>query len=162
MAAEVPAPPPPHPRRWRALGLLATAQFLGVSVWFTASAVSPALVDAWGLTGQETGWLTTSVQIGFVAGTALAALLNLADVVPARWYFAASAALAALVNGLLLTAPGFEAAVLLRFLTGFCLAGVYPPAMKMTATWFRSGRGLARRSSASTATRRFTGPAGER
>ena len=143
MPAEISPRPPPHPRRWRALGLLATAQFLGMSVWFTASAVSPALVEAWGLTGQETGWLTTSVQIGFVAGTALAALLNLADVVPARWYFAASAALAALVNGLLLTVPGFEAAVLLRFLTGFCLAGVYPPAMKMTATWFRSGRGLA-------------------
>jgi MFS family permease len=31
----------------------------------------------------------------------------------------------------------------LRFLTGFFLAGVYPPAMKMTATWFRSQRGLA-------------------
>jgi len=34
-------------------------------------------------------------------------------------------------------------ALALRFATGFCLAAVYPPAMKMTATWFRSQRGLA-------------------
>ncbi|MBW3671181.1 MAG: MFS transporter, partial [Acidobacteria bacterium] len=31
----------------------------------------------------------------------------------------------------------------LRFLTGFSLAGVYPPGMKLMATWFRRGRGLA-------------------
>ena len=38
---------------------------------------------------------------------------------------------------------GFAPAVATRFMTGFFLAGVYPPAMKMIATWFRSARGLA-------------------
>jgi MFS family permease len=125
------------------LGLLAGAQFLGMSLWFTGSAAAPQLQAAWSLDGQQTGWLTTAVQLGFVAGTAVAAVLNLADIVPARAYFAISAVLAALVNGLLVVAPGYEPALALRFLTGFFLAGVYPPAMKMVATWFRAGRGLA-------------------
>ncbi len=70
-------------------------------------------------------------------------MLNLADVFPSRWYFAASALLAALANALFGFAPGFAAALGWRFATGMCLAGVYPPAMKMAATWFRQGRGLA-------------------
>ncbi len=134
----------PQPsRRWRILLLLALAELLGMSLWFTASAVAPQLQAAWGLSVQQAGWLTTFVQLGFVAGTAVAAILNLADVVPARLYFAASALCAALVNALLIVAPGYTEALGLRFLTGFFLAGVYPPAMKMIATWFQSGRGLA-------------------
>ena len=129
--------------RWRILLLLSLAELLGMSLWFTASAVSPQLQVLWDLTAQQAGWLTTVVQLGFVAGTAVAALLNLADVVPARPYFAVSALCAALANALLVVAPGFAPALVLRFLTGFFLAGVYPPAMKMIATWFRSSRGLA-------------------
>jgi MFS family permease len=64
-------------------------------------------------------------------------------VVPARRLFAVSALLGAAANAALVWAPGFGAALVLRFLIGFFLAGVYPPAMKMTATWFRSQRGLA-------------------
>jgi MFS family permease len=129
--------------RWHALALLAAAQFFGMSLWFTASAVAPQLQALWELDAQQAGWLTTAVQLGFVAGTAVAAALNLADVVPARAYFTASALAGALANGLLVVAPGYEAALGLRFLTGFFLAGVYPPAMKMVATWFQAGRGLA-------------------
>jgi MFS family permease len=128
---------------WRVLALLAVAQLLGMSVWFTAGAVGPRLAQRWALDTAAASWLVSAVQLGFVAGTALAAVLNLADVVPARRYFAVSGALAAAANGALLIAPGFEAALVTRFLTGFFLAGVYPPAMKMAATWFRSGRGLA-------------------
>jgi MFS family permease len=132
------------PRRWRMLALLSLAELLGMSVWFAASAVAPELAARWGLDpGATTAWLMTSVQIGFVVGTAAAALLNLADVLPSKRYFAGCAALAALANGALLVAPGFVGAVALRFATGICLAGVYPPAMKMVATWFRSARGLA-------------------
>jgi MFS family permease len=46
-------------------------------------------------------------------------------------------------NAALIVCPGYSAALLCRFLTGFFLAGVYPPAMKMIATWFRAYRGLA-------------------
>ncbi len=127
---------------WSALVLLASAELLGMSLWFTASAVSPELQRLWGLSASEAGWLTTVVQLGFVAGTAVAALLNLADLIPSRWYFPACALLAASANWLLLAATTFAFALTLRFLTGFFLAGVYPPAMKMIATWFApAGKG---------------------
>ncbi|CAN5754374.1 MFS transporter [soil metagenome] len=130
-------------RQWSVLAVLALAQLLGMSLWFTASATSAQLAERWGLDAAGTATLTTTVQIGFVAGTALAALLNLADLVAARRYFAVSAVLAAAANAALLLADGAASAYVSRFLTGFFLAGVYPPAMKMAATWFRSARGLA-------------------
>jgi MFS family permease len=130
-------------RRWRMLALVAVAELLGMSVWFAANAVAPQLASRWALTAVEAGWLSTAVQLGFVAGTALAALLNLADLVPTRRYFALSAVAAALANAALLVAPDFRTALVCRALTGMCLAGVYPPAMKMAATWFRERRGLA-------------------
>jgi MFS family permease len=132
-----------HPHRWRTLGMLSLAELLGMSLWFAASAVSAPLGAKWHLSPGEIGWLTTIVQLGFVTGTALSAMLNLADIVPSKRLFAASAFLGALVNAALLRVGSVEAALALRFLTGFFLAGVYPPAMKMIATWFRSQRGLA-------------------
>jgi MFS family permease len=125
------------------LALLSIAELLGMSVWFAASAVSPQLRIAWDLSVTEAGWLTTSVQLGFVVGTIVAAVLNLADVIPARRYFTASALLAATANVALLVAGSYGEALGLRFATGFFLAGVYPPGMKMAATWFRANRGLA-------------------
>jgi MFS family permease len=129
--------------RWRMLVLLSLAELLGMSLWFAAAAVSPQLRERWHLDAIRVGWLTAAVQLGFVAGTACAALLNLADVIPARPYFAGAALLGALANAALVAVPGFGLALASRFLTGFFLAGVYPPAMKMIATWFRSYRGLA-------------------
>jgi MFS family permease len=116
---------------------------LSLSAWMTATAVAPDLQLRWSLSESRVGLLTTTVQLGFVAGTAVAALLNLADVLPSRALFAGSAALAATVNALLLVVPGYRSALVVRFLTGALLAGVYPPGMKMVSTWFRSARGLA-------------------
>ena len=132
-----------NPDRWRVLALLSVAELLGMSLWFATSAVSRGFSAQWNLSASEVGWLTTVVQLGFVCGTAFAAVLNLADIVPARLLFAASALLGALSNAAILVAPAYSVALALRFLTGFFLAGVYPPAMKMVATWFRSRRGLA-------------------
>ena len=132
-----------HPRRWRALALLALAELLAMSLWFAGTAVSPLLQARWGLDVAEVGWLTAIVQLGFVVGTALAAVLNLADLVPSRYYVASCATLGAAANGVLLIGDGYALALASRFLTGFFLAGVYPPAMKMAATWFRSRRGVA-------------------
>jgi len=135
--------PDDDPRRWRTLALVSTAMLLSLTAWMTATAVGPELQARWGLSTTQVGWLTTIVQLGFVAGTAVGAVLNLADLVSSRVYFATSALLAAGVNALLLIVPGYEVALLLRFLTGFFLAGVYPPGMKMISTWFRSARGMA-------------------
>ncbi|HYW31869.1 MAG TPA: MFS transporter [Gemmatimonas sp.] len=131
------------PARWRMLSLLAVAELLGMSLWFAGSALSAQYTARWSLNASEAAWLTTVVQLGFVAGTALSAMLNLADVVPSRRLFTVSALLGALANALLFTAGGLLAALAWRFATGVALAGVYPPAMKMIATWFRARRGLA-------------------
>jgi MFS family permease len=141
--AFVPPPADTHPARWRTLVLLAVAELLGMSLWFAASAVSGQYRLLWNLDASEAAWLTTVVQLGFVAGTAVSAVLNLADVVPARRLFAIAALGGAVANALVLTADGLASALVWRFLTGACLAGVYPPAMKMIATWFRARRGLA-------------------
>jgi MFS family permease len=125
------------------LALLATAELLGMSLWFAANAVSTSLADRWEISTSTGAWLTTTVQLGFVTGTAVAAVLNLADLVPAARYFAASAMLGATANAAVLATSDFRLALVTRFLTGFFLAGVYPPAMKMVATWFRARRGLA-------------------
>lgn len=125
------------------LALVSTAVLLGMSLWFAASAVASQLAERWQLTTAQTAWLTSAVQLGFVAGTAASALFNLADIVASRWLFAACALGGAAVNTALLAAPTYGLAVACRFATGFFLAGVYPPSMKMGSTWFRSQRGLA-------------------
>lgn len=129
--------------RWRILAVVGTAVLLGMSHWFGANAVALQFRAQWGLTPGEGAWLTSVVPLGFVAGTALVAMLNLADIVPARQLFAWSAIGGATANLALLAAPGFATALGSRFLAGAALAGVYPPAMKMIATWFRERRGLA-------------------
>jgi sugar phosphate permease len=131
------------PARWRMLALLACAELLGMSLWFAGSAAAPFLRAQWALSDAQVAWLTTSVQLGFVAGTALSAALNLADIVPARRFFSVCALLGAAANAGLVFAPALAPAVASRFLSGAFLAGVYPPAMKMAATWFRERRGLA-------------------
>lgn len=135
--------PPASTGRWRALALVAAAELFGMSLWFTASALGGHFGQLWDLTAGEIGALTTAVQVGFVVGTALAALLNVADLVPSRVYFATSVVLASVANLSLLVAKDLPMALIGRFLVGFFLAGVYPPGMKMVATWFREGRGLA-------------------
>lgn len=132
-----------HPDRWRMLGLLALAELLGMSVWFAGSAVAPQLQAQWQLSTSQIGWLTTAVQLGFVLGTAMSALLNLADLVPGRTLFTSAAVLGAACNAALAFSPNYSWALVSRVLTGCCMAGVYPPAMKMAATWFRARRGLA-------------------
>ncbi len=130
--------------KWRILFLLALAELLAMVTWFSASAVVPLLTDAWHLDAGGRAWLTMSVQIGFVVGALVSAMLNLADRIPARWLFAASALLAGLATSLIpVVASGLTVALGLRFLTGIFLAGVYPVGMKIMATWTRRDRGLA-------------------
>src|SRR5256886_8523431 len=130
--------------RWRTLALLAIAELLGMSLWFSGSAVVPSLIREWRLSETAAGWLTLSVQIGFVAGTLLSALFNLPDIISPRHLFTLTAISGAIANAAFgLFAHEIGGGVAMRFLTGMFVAGVYPPAMKMLATWFRHGRGLA-------------------
>jgi MFS family permease len=130
--------------RTRALALVGLAELLGMSLWFTASAVAPRIATEWHLSGGTTAWLTLAVQLGFVAGTLISAVANLPDVVSVRRLFAISAVAGAIANVLFAwLAHDATTAIALRFATGVFLAGVYPPGMKIIATWFREGRGFA-------------------
>lgn len=130
-------------KRWRMLGVLALAELLGMALWFTGSAVGPQLKVQLGLNTAQVGWITIAVQLGFVTGTAFSALFNLADIFPARKLFAVAAVCGAVANLPMAWAESLSVVLLTRFVAGCCLAGVYPPAMKMAATWFRARRGLA-------------------
>jgi MFS family permease len=132
------------PERWRQLAALSLAELLALSLWFSASAVLPALQREWALGPGGSAGLTIAVQLGFIAGTLASALGNLPDVWPPRRFMAGSAVLGAAANGALaLWVDALGPALLLRFVTGVAMAGAYPPAMKIMATWFREGRGLA-------------------
>ena len=130
--------------RWRQLAALSLAELLALSLWFSASAVLPALRREWALGDGGAAALTIAVQAGFIVGTLGAALTNLPDVLPARRVMLAGALLGAVANGVLaLAIHDLGPALALRFVTGIAMAGAYPPAMKIMATWFRDGRGLA-------------------
>lgn len=133
----------PPKNKWQTLILLSIAELLGMSVWFSASAVVPALTQAWSLDESGRAWLTMSVQVGFVVGAFGSALFNLSDLIPARRLFTASAFLAALSTAMIpWLASSLLPALVFRFLTGLFLAGVYPVGMKIMATWTQKDRGL--------------------
>jgi MFS family permease len=130
-------------RKWRNLTFLAAAELLAMALWFSASAVVPQLTAEWKLSDTGRAWMTMSVQIGFVVGALASAVLNLADRVSARRLVAMSAAVGAAANAAIpLLSHGPLPALALRFVTGIALAGVYPPGMKLIATWCREDRGL--------------------
>ena len=128
----------------RQLALVALVQVLALSLWFSASAVVPALRAEWGLGPVGGVWLTAIVQVGFAAGAVFSAVLNLADRIPPPLLVAASALLGALATvAVALWARSAATAVPLRFLVGFALAGVYPVGMKIVVSWYPTSRGVA-------------------
>lgn len=128
----------------RVLPLLVAAQFLGVAPWFAVNAVMPDLQREFGWPAAAVGSLTSAVQLGFVAGTLVFALLALADRIPARRLFLGCAVAAAgCTVAAALSAGSFGALLFWRALTGFCLAGIYPVGMKIAAQWFPRGLGAA-------------------
>ncbi len=129
--------------RYRQLILLGIALVLGMATWFSTAAVLGQLRAAWDLSDGQAAWLTIVVQLGFVAGALVSSSLNLADRIAPLRFIAIGTTGAGLANAVLVVAGGFEPGLVLRFLTGAFLAGVYPPALKAMSSWFREGRGLA-------------------
>ena len=126
------------------LAVVVLVQVLALGLWFSASAVVPALRVEWGLSREGGIWLTAAVQVGFAVGAVTSAVLNLADRMRPQLLMAAAALLgAAATLAVVLWARSATAAVPLRFLTGFALAGVYPTGMKIVVSWFPATRGTA-------------------
>ncbi len=127
----------------RSIALLVTAAMCGMSLWFVSAAILPEMTAEAGLSPARAAALSTAVQIGFVVGALSIAVHGTADRYDPRRVFALSATFAALCNLLLLvTPPGGAAQVVLRGLTGMCLAGVYPVGMKIAVGWSQRNRGL--------------------
>ncbi|RAZ80534.1 MFS transporter [Mesorhizobium atlanticum] len=129
--------------RWRVLSLLCLAVVLSLTTWFSATAILPELKQELALGASAEAWLTNGVQVGFVIGALAASLVNLPDLVRLSRLMAAAALVAALANATLLLHPGPSGIIAARIVTGAALAGVYPPALKLVATWFTRDRGLA-------------------
>jgi MFS family permease len=128
----------------RVLVLLSLAELLAMSLWFTGTAVLPQITALWHSGLAMGSWLTISVQLGFAAGAVTFALFNVSDVFSPIPVFVASALAAAAANAAFVwTVQEPLTAIILRGLTGFFLAGVYPVGMKIMAGWFQRGRGLA-------------------
>jgi MFS family permease len=117
--------------------------FLGMTLWFSATAANAPIVAEFRLSAAATAWLTMAVQGGFVIGTLLSALLNLPDIINPRRLFAVGCVLAATANATLVRADGAVTLIALRVATGAALAWVYPPGMKVAAGWFEQRRGAA-------------------
>jgi MFS family permease len=129
--------------RTRSLVFLMLAQVAAMTTWFATTASLTAIRQGWTLSPFHEGLMTSSVQAGFVAGTLTSALLSAADRYDLRVLFATSAATAGLANLVIaLCEPTDMAIPLLRFATGFCLAGVYPVGMKIASTWAKGDLGL--------------------
>ncbi|WP_114417620.1 MFS transporter [Marinospirillum perlucidum] len=118
------------------LATIVLAQLLGTSLWFSINGVAQSLAQTSGLTEAGLGQLTLAVQMGFICGTLLLATSGLADRFPASRIFALAAFLGALINAVfILGSSHFPLAWGLRFITGLCLAGIYPLGMKLVVSW---------------------------
>jgi MFS family permease len=125
------------------LAWLSLAMFLGMTLWFSATAANAQIVAEFHLTASDTAWLTMAVQGGFVVGTLISAALNLPDVFNARRLFNVGCIVGALSNACLALASDPLSLVALRAVTGAALAWVYPPGIKIAAGWFDRRRGAA-------------------
>ncbi|HEX5091883.1 MAG TPA: MFS transporter [Burkholderiales bacterium] len=128
----------------RILPAIVASQFAGASVWFAGNAVLADLQRRWGLPPEALGYTTSAVQLGFIAGTLAFAFFAVADRFSPRLVFLLCALAAAAANASILAADGSLAALLvLRFATGFFLAGIYPVGMKIASGWFQRDLGNA-------------------
>ena len=125
------------------IAIIASCQVAAMSLWFSASAVLPALTAQFRLTPFAQAALTSSVQLGFVIGCIASALLGLPDRVDPRRLFSLAAIAGAVANaGLLAIDPSSAGALVLRAVTGVCMAGIYPVGMKLASTWAKGDMGL--------------------
>jgi len=128
----------------RILPAIIVSQLAGISLWFAGNAVLPDLQSSLGLPDSFLGHMTSAVQLGFIAGTLVFAVLAISDRYSPRATFLACALLGAACNASTYFLGG-EILLLLaaRFGAGFFLAGIYPVGMKIASGWYRRDLGMA-------------------
>jgi MFS family permease len=133
---------PARPRR--ILPVIVASQFAGAAVWFAGNAVLGDLRRQWGLAESALGYVTSAVQLGFIAGTLAFAFLAVADRYSPRLVYLACALLGALANlGAYAAGGSLPALLATRLATGFFLAGIYPVGMKIASGWYQKDLGNA-------------------
>lgn len=126
------------------LPVIIGAQFASTSLWFAGNSIIEALTLKTGLGTEIMGYVLSSVQLGFITGTLLFALLMIADRFSPSRVFLICAFLGAFANLMLLSEEISKWTLLLaRFATGFFLAGIYPIGMKIAADYYEKGLGRA-------------------
>ncbi len=125
------------------LTIISISLLFSVTVWFSANAITPQLINLWNLNSVNLALLSIILIIGFVLGGFIYSLFNLPDIVKTPLFFSLNALLAALGNFLAALSPNFTIFITFRFITGFFLAGVYPTSMKLISSWYKRNRGFA-------------------
>lgn len=124
------------------LTIIIISQFLCTSVWFASNAVVENMSLFFGLNLNALGHLTSAIQLGFIIGTLIFAVFTISDRFSPSKVFFISAVLVALFNfGILWNNHNLTSLIVLRFFTGFFLAGIYPVGMKIAADYFEKGLG---------------------
>ncbi len=129
--------------KWASLALLSLCEVAAMSLWFSASAIIPSLSADYELSSFTQSLFTSAVQVGFVVGSLISAVLGLADRIDSRRFFMVTGLVAAIANaGILIVEIEGPAVPLLRFITGLCMAGLYPVGMRLASTWAKGDMGL--------------------
>ena len=125
------------------LPIIVFSQFCCTSLWFASNAIIGDLATTYGLDPAITGNITSAVQLGFISGTLIFALLSIADRFSPSLVFMVCAFLGAAVNlGVLWSGNTLLSLLSFRFVVGFFLAGIYPVGMKIAADYYSKGLGL--------------------
>ena len=129
--------------KWPSVALLAVCEVFALALWFSATAVIPALRAEFALSDFQASMFSSAVAVGFVTGTLICWVLGLADRIDPRRLFMIAALVAATSNALVMAFPPGSAGVIgMRFVTGLCMAGLYPVGMRIAATWAQGDTGL--------------------
>ena len=126
------------------LPVITATTFAGTSLWFAGNAVVRDIQKEWVLGDNLVAYITSSVQVGFIVGTAVFALTGVVDQYPPGRVFCVCCLIGAFFNAsIYLFAFALSQLLLLRFLIGFCLAGIYPVSLKIAKGWYDVGLGYA-------------------
>jgi MFS family permease len=128
----------------KVLPVIVLSQFAGTSLWFVGNAILPELKESLHLSQYAISLVTSAVMLGFVAGTLVFGILSLADRFSPVKLFFISSLMGAITNAAVIwLASDGNSLFILRFLTGFFIAGIYPVGMKIAADWYEKGLGKA-------------------
>jgi MFS family permease len=128
--------------KWSSVALLVICEAMALSLWFSATAIIPVLRLEFAIDDARASLFSSIVAVGYVVGTLGSAVLGLADRLHPRHFFMVSAVVAAGANAaILLFDPTSLVVITLRFVTGICMAGLYPVGMKIASTWAKGDSG---------------------